>query len=81
MDLLSMIVGLPLAPFRGLGALLEVLRDQAERELYDPTELRGKAEEIDAQLASGQITPDEAEQRQEQVLEHVQTVPGESVRD
>jgi len=81
MDLVSMIIGLPLAPFKGLGALLEVLRDQAEQELYDPTELRSQAEQIDELLASGQITPDEAEKQQEQMLEHLQMVPGESVRE
>jgi hypothetical protein len=76
MDLVTMVLGLPLAPFRGLGALLEVLRDQAERELYDPTKLRGRAEEIDALVESGEITPAEGEKRQEKALEHVRVVPG-----
>ena len=81
MDLISMVFGLPTAPFRGLGALLEVLRDQAERELYDPTELRSQAEQIDDLVASGQITPAEGEQQQEQVVEQLRLVPHGSDRD
>lgn len=81
MDLVSMIVGLPLLPFRGIGAVLEVLRDEVNRELYDPSSLRGKAEEIDALVKSGQISPDEGERRQEQMLEHVLVVPSESISD
>lgn len=81
MDLVSMVLGLPLLPFRGIGAVIEVLRDQAERELYDPSSLRAQAEEIDALVESGQISPDEAERRQDQMLEHVLVVPGESMSD
>jgi polyhydroxyalkanoate synthesis regulator phasin len=81
MDLIGMVVGLPLLPFRGLGALLELLRDRAERELYDPTELRKQAEGIDALVASGEITPDEAEQRQEQMLMRLRIAPGKSTQD
>lgn len=69
MDLVTMVLGLPLAPFRGLAALLEVLRDHAEGQLS--AELRGQAEEIDELAASGQITPEEAERRQEKLLAQV----------
>lgn len=75
-----MVLGLPLAPFRGLRALLEVLRDQADEELYDPSRLRRQAEEIDALEASGQITAAEAEQRHEQLLEHLLVVPRDSLQ-
>jgi len=75
-----MVVGLPLAPFKGLGALLEILRDQAERELYDPYVLRQQAEEVDELVASEQITPAEAEQRQEQLLARLRVVPDESIQ-
>jgi hypothetical protein len=74
MDLVGMVVGLPLAPFRGLGALLEVLRDQAEAELYGG--MQERTEQVDALVASGQITPEEGERRQEQVLEQVLGQPG-----
>jgi polyhydroxyalkanoate synthesis regulator phasin len=80
-DLISLTLGLPLAPFRGLVALMELLRDEAERQLYDPSELRKQAEEIDSLVESGQISPAEGEQLQEQMLERVQVVPGESAAE
>ena len=79
MDLVSMTLGLPLAPFRGLIALMELLRDEAERQLYDPTELRKQAEETDNLVASGEISPAEGERRQQEMLEHTQVVPEESI--
>lgn len=79
MDLIGMVLGLPLAPFRGLGALLEVLRDHAESQRSN--ELRSEAEEIDELLASGQITPAEAERRQEEMLAQLGVVPDESAQD
>lgn len=80
MDLLGMVAGLPLLPFRGLGALLEILRDQAEQERYGSSGLHGQAEEIDELVGSGQISADEGEQRQEQALAHAGVVPSDSAR-
>lgn len=79
MDLVSMILGLPLAPFRGLRSVIEILRDEAERELYDPATLQAKAEQVDELVAAGEISPEEGERRQAEILEHVMVVPGESI--
>lgn len=75
MDLVGMILSLPLAPFRGVVAVLGVLRDEAERELYDPSKLRSQAEEIEQLAASGEITAEEAERRQEELLEPLRATP------
>jgi hypothetical protein len=56
MNLVSMILGLPLAPLRGVVAVSRVLQEQAERELYDPARLRRQIEETEAAVEAGEIT-------------------------
>jgi hypothetical protein len=46
MGLLTMPLRLPLLPVQALIGLAEVIRDEAERELYDPAVARRQLEEI-----------------------------------
>ncbi|HEY3008866.1 MAG TPA: gas vesicle protein GvpG [Micromonosporaceae bacterium] len=63
MDLLSLTVGLPLAPLRGVLAVAQLLQNEAESELYDPSRVRRELEEVEAAQANDQIPDDTAEER------------------
>jgi Gas vesicle protein G len=67
-DLVSLIVGLPFAPLRGLVALAEVIADEAERQRYDPREVRRAVEQIEAAEAAHELSPEEAANMKEQAL-------------
>ena len=66
-----MLLGLPLAPVRGLVALAEVLREQAEQELYSPSAMRRQLEEVTEERAAGEISEQEEQELQQQILGRV----------
>jgi hypothetical protein len=70
MDLVSLTLGLPLAPVRGLLAVARLLQEQAEHELYNPVQVRRELEDIEADR-SGAADDEEAEQREQQVLDRL----------
>jgi hypothetical protein len=69
MDLLTMIVGLPFAPVRGLVSLAEVIMEQAEREFYDPARIRRALEEVEAAAERGEISESEKAEAQQQIIQ------------
>lgn len=68
MGLLSEIVKLPFAPVRGLIAIGEIIRDQAESELQGPAAIRRDLEAIDEQRRQGLISEEEAAEAEQQIL-------------
>ena len=68
MSILSLVLGLPLAPFRGMVALGEVMQDRVNQELHDPAAARRDLEAVAEARAAGEISAeDEAELQQEVV--------------
>jgi hypothetical protein len=57
--LLELLFGWPILPIRGLIGLGEILRDEAERKLYDPAEVRRQIEEAEAAHQAGLISDEE----------------------
>jgi hypothetical protein len=72
MGILSGILTLPFAPIRGVVAVGELIQRQAEQELYSPTAIRARLEEIDDQRRQGLITDEEADQAQEAILAQIE---------
>ena len=68
MNIVTAVVGLPLAPLRGLIAVARVLRDEAEREMYDPTEQRRKLEDVQDAVESGDLSPEEGERAEHEII-------------
>lgn len=68
MDLLSLLLGLPLAPVRGVIKVAELIRDEAEREMYATSTARRQLEEAEAAGAAGEISQAEKAAAQEQVV-------------
>jgi chorismate mutase len=75
MNLVTAVVGLPLAPVRGLLAVARLLRDEAERELYDPTRLRRQLEDVRDAVASGELSPEEGERAEREIVGRLTAVP------
>ncbi|RMI29001.1 gas vesicle protein GvpG [Nocardia stercoris] len=71
MGLLTWVVSLPFAPVRGVIWVSELIQDEVEQQLHDPKNLRRELEEIDRAVATGELSPDEAEQVQQEVLDRM----------
>lgn len=60
MGLFSSILGLPFAPVRGTIWVAEKVKEEAERQYYDPGLIRRKLEEVADAKQAGTITEEEA---------------------
>jgi hypothetical protein len=56
----SSLLGLPLAPVRGVGWIAERVLEEAERQFYDPGAIRRHLEEVAEAKAAGTISSEEA---------------------
>ncbi|PKV81848.1 gas vesicle protein GvpG [Nocardia fluminea] len=71
MGLITSLLGLPLAPVRGVIWLSEVIQDQVEQQLRDPAVLSGELEEIDRAAEDGRLTEEERTAAQQAVLDRM----------
>ncbi len=69
MGLVSGILMLPLAPVRGVIWLGEVIQRQVEQEMRNPANTRRQLEELQEARERGEISADEEEQAQQEILE------------
>lgn len=67
MSLLSLL-GLPLAPVRGVIKLGELVQRQVEEELHDPAAARRELEELERRRADGGLSPEKEAEAQRRVL-------------
>ena len=71
MGLLTGLLGLPLAPVRGVVWMAEQIRDHAEEQYYDPARIRAELEQVDAARRSGELTEEEAAERENELLQRL----------
>jgi hypothetical protein len=71
MGLLTGILMLPLAPVRGVAWVGEVVREQAEREMAAAASPERALEELEVARATGQISPEEAEELESQLIDEL----------
>jgi hypothetical protein len=71
MGLLSGVLGLPLAPVRGVLWLAEQIRDHAEEQYYDPVRIRAELERVDEARRSGEISEAEAAELENELLQRL----------
>lgn len=71
MGLFSGLVTLPLAPLRGVVWIAEQLHDQADAQLNDPGVIRQKIDELDRAHERGEISVEERDEQQEELLERL----------
>lgn len=75
MGLLTGLLGLPLAPVRGVVWLAEQIRQQAEDQYYDPARIRAQLERIDEARRSGELSEDECAELEDELLQRLMTRP------
>ena len=73
--LLLGLIGLPLAPVRGVLWLAEHVRDQAEQQYYDPARIRAQLERIEDARRSGELPEDECEDLENELLQRLMSRP------
>jgi hypothetical protein len=74
--LITGLLTLPLAPLRGTMWVAEQLLEEAERELDDPVLLERRLGEAEAALEAGEITPEEFDRVEEDVVQRLMTRGG-----
>lgn len=68
MGLLTGLLGLPVAPLRGVVAVADQVLQQAEDAYYDPARIRGELEEVDRLRAAGELSAEEAEAWEDELI-------------
>ncbi|MFE9693095.1 gas vesicle protein GvpG [Micromonospora sp. NPDC005806] len=79
MDILWGLLTLPYAPVRGLTVVLKVVAREAEWQQHNPVNIRRELEDLDRAAEAGEISPQERDRAQQQVLDRLTTpaaVPG-----
>lgn len=71
MGLIMGILTWPIAPVRGVTWVAEQIREQADRELYDPQVIRAELAEIEMKRELGEIDEEEATQIEEELLDRL----------
>jgi hypothetical protein len=71
MGLLTGLLGLPLAPARGVLWLAEQIRDHAEEQYYDPARIRAELERVDEARRAGELTEAECAERENELLQRL----------
>lgn len=71
MGLLTGLLTLPLAPVRGTVWVAEQVKQQAEREYYDPNKIRRQLEDVDRMREDGELSEDEAAAMEDELLERL----------
>jgi cytochrome c-type biogenesis protein CcmH/NrfG len=71
MGLISGILGLPVAPLRGVVAAAEQVRRQAEDEFYDPVTIRQQLEQVERLREDGVLSEEEAVMWEDELVERL----------
>lgn len=71
MGLLTGLLGLPLAPVRGVVWLAGQIHDHAEEQYYDPVRIRSQLERIDEARRSGELSEAEAAELENELLQRL----------
>jgi Gas vesicle protein G len=69
MGLITGLLTLPLAPVRGVAWIGEVLQDEAQRQLDEANSPERRLAELDVLRASGEVTDEEAEAIEAEIVE------------
>ena len=70
------LLGLPLAPVRGVMWLAEQILEQAEEQYYDPARIRAQLEQVDEARRSGELSEEECVEIENELLQRLMHRPG-----
>jgi chorismate mutase len=71
MGLITGLATLPLAPLRGVVAVAEQIRRQAEEEFFDPVRIREQLADVARRREAGELTPEEATSWEDELVERL----------
>ncbi len=71
MGILTTLVTLPIAPVRGVAWVAQQIADEAERQLYDESQIRAELLQLELDHEDGLIDDDERAAREEELLERL----------
>ena len=71
MGLVTGLLGLPLAPVRGVIWLAEQVLEQAEEQFYDPARIRAQLEQVDEARRSGELSEEECVEIENELLQRL----------
>ena len=71
MGLVTGLLGLPLAPVRGVIWLAEQVLEQAEEQFYDPARIRAQLEQVDEARRSGELSEEESVEIENELLQRL----------
>jgi chorismate mutase len=69
--LLTGLLGLPLAPVRGVLWVAEQVKDHAEEQYYDPVRIRAQLERVDEARRAGEVSEEEAAELENELLQRL----------
>jgi len=69
--LVTGLLGLPLAPVRGVIWLAEQVLEQAEEQFYDPARIRAQLEQVDEARRSGELSEEECVDIENELLQRL----------
>ena len=81
MGLITGLLTLPLAPVRGVAWIAEQVAEEAERELDEEGRLRRELGRIGLEHDLGNLSDEEFEQREDELLEELALVRGERTEE
>ena len=76
MGLVTGLLGLPLAPVRGVMWLAEQILEQAEEQFYDPARIRAQLEQVDEARRSGELSEEECVEIENELLQRLMSRRG-----
>ena len=71
MNLVTMPLRLPFLPVQALVRLAEVIRDEAEQELYDPAVVRRELEEVQEARARGTASDEDVARMESEITQRL----------
>lgn len=71
MGLVTLVLGLPVAPVRGVIKLSELIQERVDQEMYAASSAREDLEAAEEARAAGEISPDEEAEVQQEVLDRM----------
>lgn len=71
MGLLTGLLGLPLAPVRGVVWTVEKIKDQAESQYRDPAHVRAELERVDHARRTGELSAEDCDRWEDELLQRL----------
>lgn len=81
MGLVKEVLLLPFAPVRGAAWAVEQALHEAERIHYDPAAVRAELSRLEGRLEAGEITEEEFDQLEDELLDRMEVAERMSARD